>query len=63
MVGARRAWELFDAGLQAFRAQLTREDWEAVEKERLEVVSALESYLDHMAAGTRIMAEAKKDGS
>ena len=57
VMAAQRSWELFNAGLSAFRAQLVRHDWEAAERERLDVCTALESYLDHMAAGTRIMAD------
>ncbi len=62
VLSAQRSWELFNAGLSAFRAELVREDWDRLEVERLACVSALESYLDHMVAGTRIVSEVKRHG-
>jgi len=47
---ATRAWQLFEAGLQAFGAAITRREWAAADAERERIEAALDSYLDALAA-------------
>ena len=50
---ANRAWELFNAGMQAYGAHVMRYDWDAAEAEHLVIVTALDDYLDAFAAAKK----------
>jgi hypothetical protein len=50
---AGRAWELFNAAMQAYSVHLLRYDWESAEAERPTIEAALDSYLNALAAAKR----------
>jgi hypothetical protein len=59
---AIRAWDLFEAGINAYGAAIIRREWKAAEAERPKIEAALDVYLDAMAAAQRrIELESRKD--
>lgn len=62
LVEASRAFEVFNAGLSAFQADVARERWTSAEAERLDLHDALDKYLDAFGAAHKRLAHARREG-